>query len=185
VLALLRGHGYGDYYEPMLRATWQPGHEARLFEAIDAARARGGPVHRAYEALGAVDTDDVRRYLRNALEQQQEHAANFTGAAAALGRLGDAQAAPLVAAALFKPAWVGLRPTLLTALGGMGGDAARDALLAYLANPRANVESFAVRALARIDPALARAEAEALLAGERGREVNATERQRLRAFLAE
>ncbi len=183
VLAMIRGSPFGTYYKRLVKATWQPGREQRLFDAIDETIRSGATPFAALASLGVADTDDVRRFLRDRLKRHRNHASLFTASAAALGDLGDTESAAKVAANLKRAGWSGMRSTLLTALGGMGGEDARRALIDYVSWEHATVESSAVQALALIDPALARAEAEALLAGRHKNKLDAVQRPLVQRFV--
>jgi hypothetical protein len=168
--------------DAMAKATWRPGLERHLLEWMQGA-APDAPVTAVLRALGGIDSPEVRELLRAALTKYRNHATHFTTAAAALAALGDSSAVGPIGDRLFEPTWSMLRPSLLDSLGRLGGEEAGRVLVAYLRDPRADLESTAVEALSRFDAASARAEAKALLDGTHGNPVTPAESERLRRLL--
>jgi hypothetical protein len=168
----------------MARATWNPGHEKTLLERLESQSADQTAIA-PLRALGGVDAPAVREFLRAALQRYGNHAANFLQTAQSLATLGETGLAHRIAPKLRLNSWSGVRPALLDAFGRMGGNDARDALLAYLREPLGGSESAALRALARIDPAAARAEAKVLLGEDTKNPLDPIERRRVQDFLRE
>lgn len=147
--------------EALAKATWRPGLESSLLDWLRSASPRE-PAGAVLRALGAVDTREVREALRDSLRRYAAHASNFAAAASSLGALRDAESVPAIGARLREPQWSGLRPSLFDSLARIGGDGARDVLVAYARDATTSDKGGALEALARFDPAAARAEAEAL-----------------------
>lgn len=164
-------------------AVWRPGLEEALLERLRALPA-GLVATAPLRALGAMDAPATRAYLKDALRTYADHASNFASAAEALGALHEEDAADAIAAKLRVPSWSGLRASLLDSLGGVGGPRARAALLDWLRDPQGDHESHAARALARLDPAAARAEADAIVRGSSPNRATPAEVAALQAFLA-
>jgi RNA polymerase sigma-70 factor (ECF subfamily) len=168
VLALLRGGESGLYFTRLLKETWAPGWEPHLQALVVDA---GVPVisrSTAMQGLGVADTHEVRRFLVDYVERSDDPSL-FYSAAGALGTLGESEGARFVADKLQRQGWEGVRPHLFVALGGMGGDDAREIILGYLEKPSATTDLFyAVAALTRIDSDAAAEQAQKILDGPQG-----------------
>ncbi|MHC4931667.1 MAG: hypothetical protein ACYTGV_05700 [Planctomycetota bacterium] len=177
VLALLRGGEHGIYFTRLLKETWVPGWEPHLQALVLDA---GVPIlsrSTALQGLGVVDTHEVRRSLVDYLERADDPGL-FYSAAGALGTLGESEGARFVADKLQRQGWEGVRPHLFVALGGMGGENAREIILGYLEKPAATTDLFyAVAALTQIDSDAAAEQAQKILDGPQGAKLSKIARQ--------
>lgn len=183
VMANVRGNPTN--YAPvrlLVTATWRPGLEASLLEWLRAASPRenlGAPLR----ALGAIDTPEVREFLRGALKVYDQNASNFAMAASSLAQLKDDAAVQPISVKLRESWWSGLHGSLLDSLGEIGSREARQALLEFVRDEKAGSKAAALSALARIDPTAARAEAKALLGPESKVRLLPDDAAAVRAFL--
>jgi len=165
VVSLVRGNGTGPSYFELVRATWQPGWESDL---LAVARDEHVPLHAgaaALEALGAVDTPEVRRLLVDTLRDDDTDLVRFVGATRAAGALREPGATRAIASKLARRNWAGGRRDFLAALGRIANDDARAAVLAYLEKPprRQAALAVAIVALFAMDEESGRAAAERLV----------------------
>jgi len=106
----------------LLRATWQPGYERRLI-----ALASGPPLPEfamwsVIKGLGVADTPEVRAYLADRL-QNDDDAGTWMSTAEALAMLGAREHVAAIGARIleFRRGWSGVEPHLIHALGRLGG----------------------------------------------------------------
>jgi hypothetical protein len=167
IAALLRERGEIRDLGAVVAASWSPEMAGEERALIDAAEWDSDA---AIAALGYCDTPRARDYLIARLRRRDAVA----WCAEALGRLREPLAVPLLADAI-AGADTQAQAAAITALGDIGGDGAREALRGFLRDPGPDLVAEAACALRRVDPALARREAAALLAGPRAAQL--TERQ--------
>lgn len=184
VVALLRGGVGSTYSERLVEASWSQGGERLLMDLAE-TRPVGEPQwapHLAVWCLGAADTPAVREWLlaRAASETDPSRYMNVTHA---LGRLKEARGIALCQDKLAKRADVdwnvawneAIRSYILGDVAMMArgdADAGKRAFVTYLRDDGADRIDRAIRSLHNLDPAAAKAEAAALLAGPRAQTFN-------------
>ncbi|MBK8975978.1 MAG: hypothetical protein IPM29_08630 [Planctomycetes bacterium] len=140
--------GHSHYRsDELLAATWQPGDERLLIELAQGEPLPNFASWSVLRGLAVADTDEVRELLLGKLDS--DDAGLFMSAAEGLARLGERRAVGPLAARLlqFRPDHAGVETYLVTALGRLGGEAARSALGRYAGDERARASAAARRAL--------------------------------------
>jgi hypothetical protein len=184
VLAMIRTGYQGTWFVRLVKTTYQPGYEDELIAVANDESVAEFARWSALESLQIADTPAVREFLRKYMAEHDDDSGLFMSAALALGALGDAQSAHLVRDKLFRDRWSGVRGYLITALGGMGGDDAREVLVGFIRDERAERVAGAFRALAQVDIEAARDEAGRFFDTERGKTVSDYDRRLIEDALA-
>jgi RNA polymerase sigma-70 factor, ECF subfamily len=184
VVAMLRGGIASTATERLVEASWSPGGERLLMELAESRPSGDAQYvpHVALWCLGSADTPAVREWLlaRAASETDPSRCMNVTHA---LGRLKEARGIALCQDKLAKrddldwnAAWNEvIRAYILGDVARMARgdpDAGKRAFVTYLRDEGADRIDWAIRSLRDLDPAAAKGEAAALLAGPRAKSFN-------------
>lgn len=185
VAAFLRGVEGGplgtEWVHRLLATARAEGQEHHMVELLKDATSPAWIKNAIVDNADAMDSDVMRNYLLERFGQEEDRYMSAS-IAMTLGRMREPRAVAGCVEALRKGGdWRPFETYALFALGNIGGHEAEAALLAYIDGPDPAAVGDAVRALAKIDAAKARARAEALL-DDPARKLSARDREILLEF---
>jgi RNA polymerase sigma factor (sigma-70 family) len=185
VAAVLRGIEQGEIgggsVRRLLAMGIAEGQEQTLIDVLKDDDSTAYVKTQVLRHLDAIPTETVRAYLLQRLEAEDD---NYFASSLvmALGRMEEPRAVPLIRKWLDRKGWEAHQIYGIFALGKIGGREAEAVLIEFLRIPYRRYTASAVGALAKIDPALARSEAQALLSGPHAKRITDADKLALSAY---
>ena len=185
VAAMLRGIEQGELGGGTVRKLVALGHvegqEQLYIDVLKDDVTSSYTKNEVLRHLDAMPSQAVRDYLLERLEGE-ENAYFASSLIMSLGRLKERRAIPLLAKELSREDRTAHHIFSLVALGKIGGPAAESVLIDYVRRPKPLHVIRTLNALAKIDVALARGEAQSILASPKAERLSTGVKETLRQY---